>query len=343
MSMCPRIANDGNHSKVVRRKGVKLKFVFERAAWVRHRHVILLCCTLVVLLVFQERNIMYYYGLWTWNEHAASRSEICFVTSVFAPPSEEPDRPPDVAAMLITNPTFKFYAFTNREDLDAPGWTKIIKQDLPYKRFITQSRYGKFLSWKEKVIQKCEVVFYIDGYVMPNYKATRLYREYAAAIKNSTYGLAQVRHPKPGGLIAEFARIVEHEKDFINNVNASIMWLLAQPDFQWNCTLYENTQFGFAPSNLYFQNVSTFFWDHYSLESDSWRDQPLWCYAMDHFGITPVQIPNSLKDEMFVQDMKRLGHGHHRYSSSANDNAQRLRTSPNKKTDRHGKSKEAVN
>jgi hypothetical protein len=60
------------------------------------------------------------------------------------------------------NTTYHFYVYTNLPRLRTRGWTPIVKQDGNYSRFITQSRWPKFLAWKEAHIQQdCQVVFYV--------------------------------------------------------------------------------------------------------------------------------------------------------------------------------------
>ena len=240
-------------------------------------------------------------------------SQLCFITSVFGPPDVTTDRPPDVSDWEDVHDV-SFFVFTNRPDLEAPGgWQLLLQPDLPYQRYITQSRWGKFLSWKDPTIQQtCRVGFYMDGYVRPNATSVESFRTLSDQIL--VRGLAQVKHPKLGGLKGELQRIVIHGKDNVEHVNRTIQWLHKQPDFSWNCTLYENTFFGFDPKNVIFQQATTFFWDHYSLEEDSWRDQPLWCYVLDHYHYEPLRIPYSQGNyELFERDLERLGHGGHRY------------------------------
>ena len=169
--------------------------------------------------------------------------EACFVTCVFAPSVEKCDHPVNVTELQEKNPTFKYIAFTNLEDLEAPGWTKILKTSLPYKRFITHSRWGKFMSWKDPTVQKkCKVVFYMDGYYSPRAPAKGFQAE-AKRVLESDVGFVQYKHDTPGPL-AEFQLIRRLRKDIPSNIDASIAWLKAQPDFNANLTVYVNTFIG---------------------------------------------------------------------------------------------------
>jgi hypothetical protein len=141
--------------------------------------------------------------------------------------------------------TFAFFLYTNLEDLDTPGWHKIIKRDLNYRRYITQSRWGKFMGWKDPQLQGCKTIFYCDGYFEPSNINPAVYLEMAHTIRQSDVGLAQVRHPYPERTpLEEFQVVLRNHKDIPENVEASIKWLQAQPDFFNNCTLYANWYFG---------------------------------------------------------------------------------------------------
>jgi len=169
--------------------------------------------------------------------------ELCFVTSLFASSNEKADRPQNVTEMQESNPSFRFYAFTNLPDLDAAGWTLLIRH-FPYKRSITQSRWGKFMSWREKEItDNCRAVIYMDGVVELKGKANA-YRDLALLVRQSEYGLAQVLHPKGFGISQEFREIARVKKDIKSNIAKSLEWFKSQPDYRSNITVYQNTYMG---------------------------------------------------------------------------------------------------
>ena len=251
------------------------------------------------------------------------RYEACFVTSVFAPSPELGDRPPSVEDMKKAYPgVFAYFAFTNLPNLEAPGWTLVIRNDLmKYRRYITQSRHAKFLAWRDATIQQaCQAVFYMDGFCQPKEKNGQLYRSLASTIAtNSTFGLAQNRHLHTSGVMHELDRIVKKKKDIAENVEATIKWLRGQPDFRENCTMYENHYIAYNPKSVHFQKASTFFWDHYSLEQDSWRDQPLWCYVLDKFHITPTPLGDPKK--LFWERWRHMAKDGHRYDKAKDNDA----------------------
>ena len=79
--------------------------------------------------------------------------EVCFVTSVYSSSFQQADRPPTVQPIQDQNPSFRFFAFTNLPNLEAPGWKLRFKPlDQYYKRRITQSRWAKFMAWEDPEI-----------------------------------------------------------------------------------------------------------------------------------------------------------------------------------------------
>jgi hypothetical protein len=254
---------------------------------------------------------------WTTTNND-TQFEVCFVTSVYSSSVRTADRPPSVTDIQTDNPTFRFFAFTNLPDLVAPGWHIIVKSSPAYRRYITQSRWPKFMAWQHPLVQKCQAVFYMDGFCGPKTKHSERYKSLAHSIATSQFGLFQNVHDAATGPMHELDRIVALRKDVAKNVEASKAWLLSQPDFSDNCTMYANHYIAYAPRSVHFQRASLFFWDRYSMENDSWRDQPLWCYVLDHFQITPTRLGTF--EALFRDYFGRMGHGGHRYSDKADNN-----------------------
>jgi hypothetical protein len=175
--------------------------------------------------------------------------DICFVSSIFAPTTKTADRPKNFTDFDMGNTTsFQFFLYTNLEDLGSPGWTKVLRH-FNYRRFITQSRWGKFMAWKDPEMKACQTVFYFDGIFKPAQSSKR-FVELAKQIRESEFGLAQRPHPSKASVFGEFNTILRSKKDIQKNVNASIEWLQAQPDFYNNCTMYVNAFFGKSISCL---------------------------------------------------------------------------------------------
>jgi hypothetical protein len=275
--------------------------------------------------------------------------------SVFGASVEMADKPPEVENIFPSDDSsdYDFFLFTNLENLTSPGRTNIVLTDLPYRRFITQSRWAKFVGWRHKGLVHCETVIYTDAYITPQSKnGLAPFREVAAKINQSEAGLAQDTHDQMNGtpMHTILMMIAAYKKDVAANTNASLKWLQKQPDFAFAMPYYINKWFGkfssdrsdrscvatslcthlckssfcvlcsaaYDPSNLRFQEASSFFWDRYSQELDSWRDQPLWSYALHHFKITPeVLFKKGEELELFIEHRSAMGFGGHRYDHDA--------------------------
>ncbi|KAG7358849.1 hypothetical protein IV203_015438 [Nitzschia inconspicua] len=247
---------------------------------------------------------------------------ICFVTSQFATSTRNTDKLFDVrnkVPRLARSPFIQFIAFTNMENLHAPGWKLIVKQfGLKYRRIITHSRWPKFQAHHDSTIQQmCTVVFYIDGIVVPK-DSVRKFQNEAKRILNSQVQFSQLKHTKGRNIEDELHQILNVSKDIPENVEKTRAWLSAQPDFRSDIQLYENNRYGYAMSSEAYKKVADFFWEHYSKEEDSWRDQPLWAYCLHHFRTEPLNLPGR---RLFIVENERKGIGGHMYSEEANNNA----------------------
>lgn len=254
-----------------------------------------------------------------WKASFDTEYEVCFVTSVYSASTKNSDRPPDVNEIRSANPTFRFFAFSNLSGLDAPGWTIIHKNFTNYRRFITQSRWAKFMGWQNPEVHKCQAVFYMDGFCGPKLKHSERYKNLSLAIHESDCGLFQNPHEVAKGPLHELDRVLVRDKDIEKNVRATKAYLLAQPDFRPEAQLYANHYIGYDPKNPKFQEAASFFWEVYSREEGSWRDQPLWGYVLDHFRIKPARL-GTFK-ALFKEYFKRMGHAGHRYNEKADANA----------------------
>jgi hypothetical protein len=245
---------------------------------------------------------------------------VCFVVCVFGKSVAGLDKVQPVRETPLFNlSSYNFFGYTNLPDWKVQGWTSMVKDYPQYRRFITQSRWPKFQAWKDPIIrEKCKVVFYIDS-ISVILGTPEQFQQAAKEILESKVGLAQYPHRGGGGAMKEFKRVQRVGKDLPENIAASKKWLRNQSDFDAKCTLYENRYFGYAVDSPYYQNASNFLWDHYSLEQDSWRDQPLWCYTLDHYNITPILLDH---ETLFKISLKRMTRIHQYGAASEADGAQ---------------------
>ena len=226
-------------------------------------------------------------------ETSGAGKKICFVTAVFGDSVEEMDQIPsafEAPSSISQNPDkFTFLLFTNRDELRKPGWrTVVLDLDLPNN--IIKSRFPKFMSWRLKfVLDECRVVFYADGGWLPNRKADVWERFATKAIANKG-GLIQLTHTRSGGPVDELSRIAKFKKDSYVKIRKERTWLIEQPDFVANSTIYCNMAFGYDPHNNKYQELSSFFWNRYSSHKGTWRDQPLWSYTVMHYNVTPAHL-----------------------------------------------------
>ena len=239
--------------------------------------------------------------------------ELCFVSSIFADSSDDADAIGDITALRSTYPNLRFFVFTNLEDLPTPGWEKIVEAGLPYKRMITNSRWGKFMSWNTPEIQSCGVVFYSDGHLVPKIQDPAVlgnFRTIAMKVKESKYGLAQKLHPTLKTYRRLIWSVLNYRKDTKENVGKTMDFLRSLPDFrEEKAIIYWNQFFAFDPKNEHFRTISSTFWEVYSKEDGAWRDQFLWCYILDKFRVLPFELPE--RDNLYeVSDARRGFNGH---------------------------------
>ncbi len=276
--------------------------------------------------------------------------DICFITAQYASSVEQLDNLVNLreeAPQFFTDRNsehYHFFAFTNRKDWIEEasktkpkkskkkdsvnkdnGWTILVHEFPPqtFQRFITQSRWPKFQGFRHERIEKtCDVVFYMDGTVLPVGSPWKFQTE-ARRILDSDVQLSQELHPHQdedgGGIEGEMTRCRKKNKDIESNLQKTMEWFQAQPDFTNDCTMYQNTFFGYAVKSKSFQRAADFAWGHFSQEQDSWRDQPLWCYTLHHFRTRPLIIPGNL----FEYQGQRRPANKHTYGEEAANNAKK--------------------
>ena len=219
---------------------------------------------------------------------------VCFFAAVFGDSAEAMDRIPsafDGPKSIAGDPDkFMFLLFTNHEDFRKPGWhTVVLKlEDLP--NHIIRSRFPKFMSWKLKyVVDNCRVMFYADGGWLPCREGS-VFEGFASQAAQNYGGLIQLTHTRTSGPLDELSRIAQFRKDTRQKTRKERQWLTAQPDFVPDLPMYCNMAFGYDPHNKKYQELSTYFWNRYSSNEGTWRDQPFWCYTLLHYNVTPARL-----------------------------------------------------
>lgn len=235
---------------------------------------------------------------------SVSKRVVCFVTSEFSETLQEADAVPSVDPSMRTDPP-RHFLFTNQPQLKAEndGWEPILmtNKDLPFERLITKSRWPKFLGWKHDKLQRCQIIFYGDAYLLNPVNETA-WQYMAQLVSTSSDGLMQAtqigsNHKPVNGPIVELKKNARIGKVSWETANYTIAWLKRQPDFKNNrrqgktTLVYKNALFGYDPHNQRFTTMAEDFWKEYSQEKGSWRDQPYWAYFLSKHDITPLPFP----------------------------------------------------
>lgn len=240
--------------------------------------------------------------------------DLCFVTSNFANANEEADETPNVSE-FATRFHSKFFLFTNIPDLQVPGWESVLLQSLPYQRQITQSRWPKFLGWKHPKLANCEAIFYGDAYLLNPIQAP-WWLDMAKMLVSSSekHFLMQQRQVGSygGGPEKEMYLTAKTGKADKQLNDKTLQWFQNQSDFNPLSPVYKNALFGYDPKNERFRNLTEHFWQVYSKEELTWRDQPFWSYFLWSHHVEPYILKKPIS--IPLGPSARLGFQGHTYS-----------------------------
>lgn len=222
----------------------------------------------------------------------SNTADLCFVTSVYG--SEPMNAPHDVSELKRDDFVgSKFYLFTDRDDVNVPGWTTVVRE-MDYKRLVTQSRWAKYMSWTESFIQDCGIAIFVEGNLLPKENYSFDFRDQVDWIlaSQSRVGMNRAPRKEKHTLLAELKYALRTYKDSNSDIRATKKWFLAQPDFDErnHCYVYDTALIGYDPKNTAFQEAATFFWEQYSKEDGMGFDQPLWAYTLSKFELYPANF-----------------------------------------------------
>lgn len=254
-------------------------------------------------------------------KHANSQDEICFVTSLFSNNRKliEREGPYSLANYTNIHQSFKYYYFTNvdAKQLPSNGWEIIQLEDMPFERFITQSRWPKFMGFRHEKLQQCKAIIYSDANRPPKDFEYSVWNGLVEKVLQSRDGIMQDRRPSKETIFQEMHSIVERNKDIAANIDASKKWFLEQEDFHNDAQGWWNMAMIMDPSNPKLQELMTTLWAHYSQEEGSWRDQPLYRYLVDKLDIHPLDLRLEGGHSKFFARVKSSGK-HHHYNADTN-------------------------
>ena len=248
-------------------------------------------------------------------------NQICFVTSLFSdnPKLIEREGPYPVANYTNSHSTFKYYYFTNvdPDGLPSNGWEIIQLQEMNFERYITKSRWPKFMGFRHRKLQSCKAIIYSDANRPPKDLKYAEWKGLVEKVLESKDGIMQDRRPSKETIFDEMHSIVARDKDIAANIDASKKWFLEQNDFHNDAPGWWNMALIMDPSNARLQELLTTLWAHYSQELLSWRDQPLWRYLVDKLDMEPLDLRLEGGHSKFFARVKSSGK-HHHYDANTN-------------------------
>lgn len=227
--------------------------------------------------------------------------KICFVTVLFGDPTIL-DKP----AKFERNSNYDYFLFTdiNEEHFDT-SWDVVNIKDNPNISNLTlnvrKSRYPKFMSWEllESLGKHYDVVFYCDAHYAPNSREN--WKKLAMEIKNEKeFPFTQTRHCKRKicnqGINGEIKAILSSGRDTKESMDKTKLFFKKyDKDVSLNFPQYfENTCFGYSFENENVRMLTKKFWEIYTTEDITHRDQPLWNFLLLKYDFTPI-MKNELK------------------------------------------------
>jgi len=248
-------------------------------------------------------------------------NQICFVTSLFSdnPKLIEREGPYPVANYTNIHSSLRYYYFTNVDPDGLPpnGWEIIQLKNMNFGRYITQSRWPKFMGFRHRKLQSCKTIIYSDANRPPKDLEYAVWKGLVEKVLESKDGIMQDRRPSKETIFDEMHSIVAREKDIAANIDASKKWFLEQEDFHDDAPGWWNMALIMDPSNSRLQELLTTLWAHYSEELGSWRDQPLYRYLVDKLDIQPLDLRLEGGHSRFFARVKSSGK-HHHYDANTN-------------------------
>ena len=218
--------------------------------------------------------------------------KICFISSLFGD-ADKVDKPGEFER--ISGCDYFLYTDIEAENF-ATSWDVVHLENCPdvenMQSSIRKSRYAKFLAWK--ILERTyDLVVYCDAYLAPNPKSS--WEQINAAVHESEFGLMQFTHGDKAvienGLIEEMKQIVFWDRDTAESMNATIDFfrsLAPEVDLRKPGFYFENTVFAYDPQNESYQKQSAEFWEIYTQEAITYRDQPLWNFLLLKNSFVPV-------------------------------------------------------
>ena len=226
--------------------------------------------------------------------------KICFCTAYFGNPEYF-----ELSNNFTKIPEYDYFCFTDikKTYLGAQIWD-IIEIDKNYLNDIKNnnvkiSRYFKFLVWKylkEIMKKEYDFIIYCDHYLSPSPDVNWI--KICYKLDKSELGFLQYEHKRYyAGIKKDLEMIVINNTESQEIVNLTIDYLKnMNKNIHINTPQYfENTVLGYQCSLKKVKRFTQLFWQHYSKNYPSYRDQPLWNYLYLFKDIYPYVDNNFRK------------------------------------------------
>ena len=154
------------------------------------------------------------------------------------------------------------------------------------------------MTWKffeEKMNKKYDFIFYCDHYLNPNSDIHWI--KICDQLKNSELGFIQYEHKRYNeGINKDLEMIIKNNTESQTSINQAKNYLKSlKPEISLRTPQYfENTVFGMHSNLKKARKFTNLFWQHYSNDYPSYRDQPLWNYLYLFKDIYPY-VDNELR------------------------------------------------
>jgi len=213
--------------------------------------------------------------------------KICFVTCSFANSLNQADKIVEFDRI----PNVDYYMFTNLS-INSISWTPIYisNSEFTCNKNVTRSRYGKFMAWQyfQQHNMHYDVIIYCDSIYQPR-SNLKLFEPYIDKAISSESGIFQITHKS--NVFRELELIKHGRKDNHENCAITKTYLIEQ-GMEKNDPMFGNTVFVYDPNNTKLQEAFSRFWDIYSKEKLTHRDQPIWALISKQYSIKPVYDTN---------------------------------------------------
>jgi len=163
---------------------------------------------------------------------------------------------------------------------------------------IRKSRYAKFMGWEllNSMSLNYDCVYYCDVHWSPDFNLD--WTKISQSFVSKEFPFAQDVHTDINvqrlGIREECNLIIRHRRDSSHNINKTINFFEANfPSVNLNASQYfENTMFGYNPNSNKVKCITSEFWDIYTSNDITFREQVLWNLLLLKNNLIPMHHLN---------------------------------------------------